>query len=421
MKSFRTYITSVVAYWVVFNADLVLAEEWPQFRGPTGQGISSATNMPVEWNSKRNVVWKIPLPGQGWSSPVVAGERVYLTAAVEMQDQQGAVVSLIVQCIDAANGRLLWQTEVFRPGQDQTRVMHQKNSLASPTPIVGADRLFVHFGHMGTAALDLNGKVLWRQTSLKYSPVHGNGGSPMLVGDLLVFNCDGANDPFVVALDAASGTVRWKTPRNTPSFKTFSFSTPIEIDVNGDRQIVSAGSGFVGSYNKETGREIWRVRYGEGYSIVPRPIYAAGLLFVCSGYDGPVLLAINPVGATGDVTGSKVVWTLQRGIPLTPSLLAVGQEIYLISDRGIAKCLDAKTGKIHWDQRLGGEFSASPLYADGRVYFQSEEGVGIVLKAGTTFELLARNDLEEPTLASYAVADQAFIIRSKSHLWRIGK
>jgi outer membrane protein assembly factor BamB len=406
--------------WSVSNAPPILAEDWPQFRGPTGQGISTAKNLPVRWNSKSNVVWKTPLPGKGWSSPVVADGRVYLTTALQVQGTE-APISLRVQCVDAANGKLVWESEVFRPGPEETRAMHQKNSLASATPILSEDRLYVHFGHMGTAALDLSGKVVWRQTSLKYSPVHGNGGSPALIGDLLVFTCDGANDPFVVALDAPSGGVRWRTPRNTPSSRMFSFSTPLEIEVDGARQIVSAGSGLVGSYDNETGREIWRVLYGEGYSVVPRPVYAAGLLFICSGYDGPTLLAINPAGARGDITKSGVAWIFRKGVPLTPSPLAVGNELYWVSDNGIAKCLDARTGKVHWDERLDGEFSASPLYAEGRVYFQSEGGVGIVVKAGQTFELLSRNDLEERTLASYGVAEQSFIIRSESHLWRIGR
>jgi outer membrane protein assembly factor BamB len=177
--------------------------------------------------------------------------------------------------------------------------MHSKNSPASATPVVTADRLYVHFGHMGTAALDLSGKVLWRQTSVTYPPVHGNGGSPVLVGGLLVFNCDGAKDPFVAALDAGSGEVRWKTPRDTPAKSKFSFSTPLVIEVEGRAQLVSAASGFVGGYDPADGRELWRVRYGEGYSVVPRPVYSHGLLFVSSGFDSPVLYAIRPAGRRG--------------------------------------------------------------------------------------------------------------------------
>jgi len=419
MKRSGIGIAFAITFLLAFIRQLGAQEAWPQFRGPTGQGISSARNLPVKWSAKSNVVWKTPLPGKGWSSPVLRDGRLYLTSAVD--GKEGRPVSLRVQCVNAANGILVWETEVFRPSSEETRELHQKNSLASATPIVSGNQLFVHFGHMGTAALDLTGKVVWRQASLKYSPVHGSGGSPTLVGSLLVFSCDGATEPFIVALDAASGAVRWRTPRNTPAKKNFSFSTPLEIEVHGARQIISAGSGLVGAYDPESGQEIWRVLYGEGYSVVPRPVYAAGLLFVCSGYEGPVLLAINPDGARGNVTESHVAWRFRKGVPHTSSLLAVGDELYFVSDNGIAKCLDARTGKVHWDERLGGDFSASPIYAAGRVYFQSEAGVGIVVRAGKTFELLSRNDLEERTLASYAVIDHALFIRSEFHLWRVGQ
>ncbi|MSO21693.1 MAG: serine/threonine protein kinase [Acidobacteria bacterium] len=398
---------------------LSAAESWPQFRGPTGQGISSATHLPVTWNTKTNVVWKAPLPGKGWSSPVLSGKHLYLTAAVDGRERSS--VTLRALCVNAKDGKILWDTEVFTPDPSGPKATHGKNSLASSTPIVRGNRLFVHFGHMGTAALDLSGKVQWRQTGLKYSPVHGNGGSPVLVGGLLVFSCDGAKDPFVVALDAGTGEVRWRTPRNTPVKDKFSFSTPLEIKADSMRQIISAGSGLVGAYDPADGKEIWRVRYGEGHSVVPRPVYAHGLLFVSTGYYGPVLLAIKPAGAHGDVTESGVVWRFAKAVSNTPSMLVVGDEIYFVSDKGIATCLDARTGMVHWSERLEGEFSASPVYAEGRIYLQSEAGVGWVVRADRTFELLSKNDLEERTLASYAVAKNALFIRSEYHLWRVGK
>ncbi len=177
----------------------------------------------------------------------------------------GGKVTLHALCLDATNGRILWNTELFRPDSESAAAMHRKNSLASGTPVVTADRIFVHFGHMGTAALDLTGKILWRQTGLAYSPLHGNGGSPALVGDLLVINCDGSTDPFVAALDARTGDVRWKTPRQTPAKNKFSFSTPLAIEVDGATQIISAGSGFVAGYDPKDGHEIWRVLYGAGW------------------------------------------------------------------------------------------------------------------------------------------------------------
>jgi outer membrane protein assembly factor BamB len=299
--------------------------------------------------------------------------------------------------------------------------MHRKNSLASPTPIVTADRLYAHFGHMGTAALDLEGKVIWRQTSLSYSPVHGAGGSPILIDGTLVFSCDGATDPFVAALDAGTGEMRWKTPRQTTAQKPFSFSTPLAITVDGKKQVISPGSGFVGSYDPKDGRELWRVTYGEGYSVIPRPVFAHDLLFVSSSFDKPVLKAIRPAGATGDATATNVAWEWGKGVPHTASMLVVGDELYFVSDAGIASCADTRTGKIHWTERLGGNFSASPVVAGGRIYFFNESGVAYVVNAGKRYELLATNSLGEPTLASPVPVDGVLFVRSEAHLWRIGQ
>ena len=395
------------------------AGDWPEFRGPDGQGHSDATHVPLRWGPEQNVAWKAPVAGRGWSSPVVAGGRVYLTTAVEGAGGKGEL-SLRALCLDAADGKTLWDVEVLRADAAKTGAIHQKNSPASSTPLVSGDTLFVHFGHMGTAALNLSGNVRWRQTGVVYPPVHGNGSSPALAGDLLLLTCDGASDPFLAALDARAGTVRWKTPRNTPARSKFSFATPLIIELDGKRQVVSPTSGFVGGYDPATGREIWRVRYGEGYSVVPRPVYAHGLLYVSSGFETAALYAIRPSGARGDVTDSHVAWRIKKGAPLTPSPLVVGDELYFVSDTGVATCADARTGDVHWTQRLDGNFSASPVYADGKVYFQNEAGAGFVVKAGKAYELLAENDLGERSLASYAVADGALFIRTERHLWRIG-
>jgi outer membrane protein assembly factor BamB len=391
--------------------------EWPQFRGPTGQGISAAVNVPTKWSADENVAWKAEIPGKGWSSPVLSKGRLYLTTAVGDPDAGG--VTLHALCLDAADGRTLWNTEVFGPISGEETKMHKKNSLASPTPIVTGDRLFVHFGHMGTAALDLSGKVIWRQSELKYPPVHGTGGSPILLDGSLILNCDGEKDPFVVALDAATGAIRWKTARNSVAKNQFSFSTPLAIQTGGATQVISPGSGFVGGYNPGDGRELWRVTYGDGYSVVPRPVFAHGLVFVSSGFNAAILHAIRPEGATGNATETNVAWTQNKGVPKSASMLVLGDEIYFVADNGIANCADARTGKIHWSERLEGGFSASPVAAEGRVYFQNETGSGFVIKAGQTFELLGKNDLGEPTLASYAVADGALYIRSEKHLRKI--
>jgi outer membrane protein assembly factor BamB len=393
--------------------------EWPQFRGPTGQGISHAANVPLHWSATEGVAWKVEVPGRGWSSPVLSKGRLYLTSAET--DGTTGDVTLHALCLDSANGHTIWDAEVLKPSPEQVAAMHRKNSPASPTPIVANGRIYVHFGHMGTAALDLTGKVLWRQTDLNYPPTHGNGGSPALVGDELIFSADGQKDPCVIALDAATGALRWKTPRNSPAKKLFSFSTPLAIEVDGVKEVISPGSGFVGAYDPKDGRELWRVSYGEGYSVVPRPVYSHGLLFLSSGFDRASFYAIKPEGAAGDATATNVVWSLAKAAPKTPSAVVVGDEVYFISDNGIATCANATTGEVYWSERLGGDFSSSPVAVDDRIYFQNENGVGYVVKAGKTFEVLATNDLGEHSLASYAVADGALYIRTESHLWKIAR
>lgn len=403
---------------VLLSRSAYAGDNWPQFRGPKGQGVSAAVDLPVVWSDTENVVWKVPIEGEGWSSPVLFDGRVYLSAAVhDDTDSDAGGYSLRVVCLDAKTGEVVWQRDVFRQEGETDAGIHNKNSHASATPLVSEDRLYVHFGHQGTACLDLDGDVIWRSNQLPYEPVHGNGGSPVLAGDALVFSCDGAEAPFVAALDRTSGDVLWKTPRPGDAAKKFSFSTPLAITVDGRQQVVSPGSDAVCAYDPETGREIWRVTY-DGYSVIPRPVFGHGLVYVCTGFGSPSLLAIRPDGS-GDVTETHVVWSLNRGVPHTPSLLLLGDEIYMVSDKGIASCVDAHSGEVHWTERLDGAFSASPVYADGKIYFQAEEGEGFVIKADKQFELIARNELKARTLASYAIGERALFIRTDGHLYRI--
>jgi len=402
----------VYLYLLLLGAGVAgAATDWPEFRGADGQGHCTATNLPTAWSSSKNVAWKTPLPGLGWSSPVVSGGRIFLTTAVS---GQGKGLSLRALCVDAATGEILGNVEVF----DRTAgYVHNKNSHASPTPLVEGERLYVHFGHQGTACLDLDGKVLWRNTELTYSPVHGSGGSPILVDNALIFSCDGGSEPFIVALLKTNGKVIWKVNRQTDAAKTFSFSTPLLIAVNGRKQVISPGSNALCAYEPATGQELWRVRYN-GYSVIPRPVYGNGLLYISTGFDHPVLMAIRPDGS-GDVTETHVAWTYSRSAPNTPSLLLDGTELYMVSDSGMATCLDALTGRAHWQERLGGNFSASPLLAEGRIYLQSEEGVGTVLKASKQFQKMAVNPLGERSLASYAAADGSLFIRTAQNLYCI--
>lgn len=407
---------SIIGSAILAGGFQLLAEDWPEFRGPSGQGISEAAHLPLQWSQTSNVVWKAAIPGRGWSSPAVRDGRIFLTAAVP--SEQGGGQSLRTLCLRAADGSLEWDVEIFRQGSGAPGI-HAKNSHASPTPIAEAGRVHVHFGHHGSACLDWKGGVLWRSQRLAYEPVHGNGGSPILTGDALIFSCDGASDPFVAALNKSDGSVLWKTPRSVPAQKNFSFSTPLLISVRGKPQVISPGSNAVYAYDPKTGQELWRVRYN-GYSVIPRPVYGHGLIFIGTGFDRPTVMAIRPDGA-GDVTDTHVAWTVTRSAPNTPSLLLVQDELYMVSDGGIASCLDARTGQIHWQERVGGNYSASPLYGAGRIYFQNEEGAGVVIAAGKAFRKLAENPLHERTLASYAITGGSIFLRSDKHLYRISQ
>ena len=405
----RVFPTTMV-FSALLAAQLVLAaEDWPQFRGPGGQGHSSETGLPIEWSETKNVAWKVPVSGRGWSSPVVAGGRVWLTSATNVQRD----TSLRLMAFEVETGKPALDVEVFRVrGSD---LLNPKNSHASPTPIVEGDRVYVHFGAQGTAAVSTAGTVLWK-TRLQYESQHGNGGSPELAGDLLVINCDGFDQAFVAALDKNTGKVRWRRDRREPHSQAY--STPLAIRVGDRAQVVSVGAFTASSYDVQTGKEIWRVSYADGFSNVPRPVYGAGLVFIATGFNQPSLLAVRPDG-TGDVTRSHVAWTLSRGAPLTPSPIAVGDALYLVSDNGIASCLDARTGGVRWQQRLGHAYSASPVFADGRLYFMDEEGRTTVLAPGTNATPLAVNALDGGTLASMAVSGRAFFIRTVTHLYRI--
>ncbi|MFT4549595.1 MAG: outer membrane protein assembly factor BamB [Verrucomicrobiales bacterium] len=396
-------------------------KDWPQFRGPDGQGHSAAVGVPIKWSEKDNVVWKKAIPGEGWSSPVLVDGRLYLTSAVaENGDGPNADRELHVLCVDAASGKVVWDREVFPQEGSKAPRIHKKNSHASPTPVVEKGKVYVHFGHQGTACLNTEGKVLWQNRELVYAPVHGGGGSAVIAGDRLIFTCDGQKNPFVAGLVKSNGRLAWKFKRDTGAKKKFSFATPLVIEVKGESQVIVPGSGGVSALDPRTGREIWFVDYDQGYSVIPRPVYGNGMVFVSSGYDRPVAMAIK-VDGKGDVTDSHVAWQTDDRAPNTPSMLLVGEELYMTSDGGVTSCLDAKSGDVYWSERTGGGMSASPLYAEGRIYIQDEKGTCTVIKAGTEFEKLATNRIDGRTLASFAVDDGVIFLRSETHLYRIGR
>ena len=404
---------------VLLFSSVATAADWPQFRGPGGQGHSEARNLPLTWSETENISWKVPVAGLGWSSPSIQDNQIWLTTAIEDGKSLRAIA------IDRTTGMILHDVEIFRlenPGS-----VHSKNSHASPTPVIEGDRIYVHFGAHGTACLTTSGEIIWSTQELKYDHRHGPGGSPVIFEDLLILNCDGSDIQFVVALDKNTGAIRWKKKRehigpdrlsgkaNVP----MAYTTPLLVEIGGTMQLLSCGADSIVSYNPANGEEYWWFRY-DGYSNVTRPVVANGLVFISSGYDAPEFFAVR-VDGSGDVTESHLGWNMKKAAPLNPSPLVVGDELYLISDDGIATCLDAVSGEQHWQKRIGGNFSASPTFADGRIYLLDENGKTTVIAPGKTFESLAANQLEGRTLATPAMVDAAIFLRTDTHLYRIEK
>lgn len=390
----------------LFISLLFFSQDWPEFRGSTGQGHSDERGLPLVWSETKNVRWKTAIPGRGWSSPAIQGDRIWLTTAADDGKSLRAI------CVDRNTGAILQNVEVFRLKSQGN--LNSKNSQASPTPVLEGDRVYLHFGAYGTACITQSGEIVWK-TRLDYdNGQHGPGGSPVVYDNLLIMSCDGQDVQYVVALDKLTGKVRWKKLREGYQ----AYTTPLVVRLPAGDQVISPGAFRAVSYEPRTGKEIWQVRYGDGFSNVPRPVYSNGLVFICTGFQQPSLLAVRLDGR-GDVTKSHIAWTLKRGVSLTPSPLLIGDELYMVSDNGVASCVDAKTGVPHWQVRLGGNHSASPIYADGRIYFLSEEGESVVIAPGKEFKALAKNQLDGPTLASMAVSKGSIFVRSQTHLYRL--
>ena len=389
------------------------AADWNQFRGPLADGHYEGAALPTEWGAAKNLVWKVKIPGLGWSSPITWKGKIYLTTAVPMDGANN--YSLRAICVDFQTGSIDWNTEIFTEDGKTSPKPHGKNSHASPTPITDGSRLYVHFGHMGTAALNLDGSIFWKKDDLKYKPVHGNGGSPILADNLLIYSIDGADQQCVVARDIKTGVIRWKTDRKSQAPKKFSFSTPLYLKTGGREQIISPASGFVGSYDPKTGVELWRAKYpNDGYSVIPQPVFGHGLVYVSTSYDSAVLLAIKTNGK-GNV---PTTWSIKKGAPHTPSTLLVGNELYVLADNGLFTCLDATTSEVHYSERLPGGYSSSPIYANGLIYLTNETGTGFVIAAGKEFKQISKNELKERTFATFAAVDGSLIIRSDANLYR---
>jgi len=418
--------------------------EISQFRGPAGDGhIPGVTSLPTSWSETSNVAWKASVPGRGWSSPVIGDGTIWITTAIEepATEEQLAIaqktklasnplakqmsvvgaITLRAIAIDLATGSLKQNIELFRVSDPEP--VHSLNSYASPSPILKDGRLYCHFGTFGTACLDAaTNEVLWKK-KLPTEHSVGPGSSPVLYENRLIVPCDGTEAQTVVALDIKTGEIAWSTTRppmqGTTGDLHKAFSTPLIIRVGERDQAVVVGAQWVVAYEPLSGKEIWRFRHGEGFSNVPRPVFGTGLLYICTGYMQPNLVAIRPDGK-GDVTDTHTVWRFKKSVPAMPSPVLVDDGVYFVSDQGVATCLDALTGEQRWQRRIEGNFSASLLFADGKIFASNREGATKIIAPGRDYTEIGTGTLDGAIMASPVAIPGALFLRTPTHLYRIG-
>jgi outer membrane protein assembly factor BamB len=396
------------------------SDTWTEFRGPGGTGHADATGLPRDWSESQNVAWKTPIHGKGYSSPVVWGKQIWLTTGTP----NGKELSVV--CVDRESGKMLVDHKLFDVPKPDPK-WEQYNSYASPSPVIEEGRVYLHFGCYGTVCLDTKaGKVVWARQDLACDHWRGAGSSPILFQNLLILHFDGYDVQYVVALDKKSGKTVWKVDRShdketTDGDQRKAFTTPTIIEVGGKAQMISVASKGVMSLDPMSGKEIWRVKF-PGHSPACRPLFGHGLVYITTGA-GKELLAIKPDG-TGDVTASHVAWRTNKGVGHKPSPILVEELLFLVDDGGVATCIDAKTGQQDWQQRIGGKgYSASPLYADGAVYFFADDGIAVAVQAGREFKELGKGQLDGGKFfkATPAIVGNAIYLRTDTNLYRIEK
>lgn len=415
-------------------------DSWPGFRGPTADGRSEAKNPVTTWSENENVLWKTAVHGKGWSSPVVLGDHLWVTTADEVPDTNppplpkkgGAPANPIKEVhlhavgVDRTTGKVSHDIKLGTVRNPQ--YCHPFNSYASCTPFVEAGRLYAHFGSLGTWCVDTGtGKVLWERRDLECDHFRGPASSPVVAGDSLYLIFDGFDQQYVTALDKRTGKTRWKTDRkikystDNGDYKK-AYATPAMFIVGGREVLVCPSAECTVAYDPKSGAELWRVAHG-GMNGAGRPIMGDGLLYLTSGHNGRLLAvkADAPPDATGFLPKEAVAWTATKNVPTRPSLLLDGDLLFAVSDQGIASCWEAKTGKVLWAERLDGEFSASPVLAGGRVYCCNQSGKTFVLAAGRAYELVAENRLDGGFMASPAVVGDVLYLRTKTHVYAVGK
>jgi len=425
-KEAARYVFALLAF--VCLSQPVGAENWPRFRGPTGQGVSTETGVPTKWSATENVAWKTPVPGRGWSSPIVWGDRVFVTTAAD----DGASLHLV--CLDRKTGAALWDKEVLRQKPDNKA---PQNSFATPTPVTDGERVYVLAFDGSLAAVGMDGTVAWTNRDFKYYSQHGLAVSPILWNDLVIVPFDGSSrgpekfagwqkaweESVIMAYDSGTGRVRWRAKRG---LSRIAHVVPQVVKVEGKDQLISGAGDVVQGFDPTSGERIWTVaNLGEG--VVPSLVIGDGLVFATSGFTsttpglgGPAIRAVR-LGGQGDCTQTHIAWEQAKGVPMIASMLYAKPYLFAVTEQGAARCLKAETGEVAGEARLRGPFSASPVWAEGRLYFLSEKGETTVVEAGPEMKEVARNALGEKCCASPAISQKQVFIRTESHLYCIGK
>jgi len=414
---------------------------WAGWRGPGGQGIAAATGLPTEWSDSKNVAWKTPIPGKGHSSPVVWGDRIFLTTAIEGEVVAGAKAvqhldegkefihpdavgadrkhKFEVLAIDAKTGKILWEKVAFEGTPHDSA--HRKASFASPTAVTDGKRVYAFFGSEGLYAYDFDGKRLWKAAMPGIANMGvGYGTSPVLHDGFVILQCDedGGVESFIAAYDAATGKEAWRVPRKIQ----VSWATPVIVRAGERDELVTAGAEWLIAYEPKTGKELWRSK-GLGSNAVPTPVVGKDIVVLTSGYPSKRAIAIKP-GGSGDITGSdRVLWTYEKGTAYVPSPILYGDFVYLVTDKGLMTCLDAKTGAVRYEGArlpVPATFMASPVAFEGKILLPSQDGDTFVIKAGPAHEVLRTNSLGEPISASPAIANGRIYIRGEKTLFAIG-
>ena len=395
------------------------AENWPEFRGPERQGNSAEKNLPLKWSQKENIRWKAAIPGDSWSTPIVWGDRVFLTTATD-KGESCRIVSL-----DAGTGKVLWDREVFR---QKPRKKETRNSYATPSPVTDGERVYAVYSDGSFVAVNFAGEVVWTNRDHPFYSQHGLGASPVLTGGLLIMTMDASSEgedkligwqkpwdkSYVLALDAKTGKERWKTMRGVTRI---SHGTPtLWTGPDGRVQVVSEAGDVVQGFDRDTGEKLW-TSVVEGEGKVPSTLVAEGMVFTAGGFRGRESIKAFRLGEKGDLQEKNLVWEQKKGNPKVPSMVHVKPYLFTVNDTGFATCLKADTGEVVWYERVSGGFSASPVHADGRLYLLDNNGDTTVIEAGPQFKVLAKNPLGEPTQASMAVSGGRLFIRTDKSLY----